>query len=148
MSKIKRRKYLVSHKFQLRFAGVILLFMVAIASVSALTIYYYIWMLLGDKLANVYPQARLAGILRSANIKLILNMLLISPFVVLASIILSHRIAGPVYRLKKTLKEVINGNYSQRIHLRKKDELKDLASTINSVINELEKKEEQIKRGS
>ncbi|MFA5902674.1 MAG: methyl-accepting chemotaxis protein [Desulfobacula sp.] len=43
----------------------------------------------------------------------------------------THRIAGPFYRFEKTLDEMIEGNISEKIILRKKDEGKNLAQKIN-----------------
>ena len=47
---------------------------------------------------------------------------------------LSHRIAGPLYRLEKELNERIDGKKSGPIQLREKDELKELADKINKLI--------------
>lgn len=136
----RRRKYLIEKKFQLKFAGLIMLFMFAVAFFSALTIYYYTWIALGEKLANVYPQGRLVGILRHANFILFLRILIVSPLVFALAILLSHRIAGPIYRIKNTIDEVIKGDYTKRLYLRKTDTLKDVADSINSIIEMLEKK--------
>lgn len=140
----RRRRYLVEKKFQLRFAGMILLFMFAVALFCSLTIYYNTWMLLGEKLANVYPQGRLVGILKQANFVLFMRLLLITPLVGILAIVLSHRIAGPIFRIKKTLDEVTKGDYSKRLHLRNTDELKDVAESINKVMELLEKKKNKV----
>ncbi len=140
----RRRRYLVEKGFQLRFAGMILLFMFAVALFCSLTIYYNTWMLLGEKLANVYPQGRLAGILKQANFVLFKRLLLITPLVGILAIVLSHRIAGPIFRIKKTLDEIIKGDYSKRLHLRNTDELKDVAESINSLMELLEKKKNKV----
>jgi signal transduction histidine kinase len=47
---------------------------------------------------------------------------------------LSHRVAGPLYRMEKELDEIIAGNKSAPIKLRKKDEFKILADKINKLI--------------
>ena len=52
----------------------------------------------------------------------------------------SHRIAGPVYRLKKSLDDAIAGDYSVRISLRKRDFLKDIADKMNQLLEALDKK--------
>ena len=44
---------------------------------------------------------------------------------------LSHRVAGPFYRFEKTLDKMMGGDYSERIHLRKRDEGKILGEKIN-----------------
>ncbi len=45
---------------------------------------------------------------------------------------LTHRVAGPFYRFEKGLDEMINGDVSRKIVLRKKDEGKGLAEKINT----------------
>lgn len=64
----------------------------------------------------------------------------------LVFIILSHRIAGPVYRLQKSLEEIRRGNLTYRIHLRRKDELGDLAEDLNRVFEFLDEKMTELKR--
>lgn len=143
--RFRRTKYFIAAKFQMKFVGMILLFMFVIALFSALIIYYSTWMVLGEKLANVYPQGRLAGILRHANYVLFWILLLVSPLVAFVGVMLSHRIAGPIYRLRKNLEEIAGGNYSLRISLRKTDELKDVADAINKVVDVLQAKHTEAK---
>lgn len=54
-----------------------------------------------------------------------------STFLVLGSMLLSHRIAGPIYRFEKTLDLMLSGKLTDVIHLREKDEGKELAEKIN-----------------
>ena len=54
-----------------------------------------------------------------------------------ASIYVTHRIAGPVFRFKRDLLEVCAGNLDISFRLRKGDDLKDLAESLNMVISEL-----------
>jgi len=140
MPKHRRRTYFIEKEFQIKFIGIIVLFMFIIAGFSAFTTYYCTWMVLGEKLANVYPQGRLVAILRKANFMFLTRVLMVTPLVIFLAMRLSHRIAGPIYRLKKSLKEVAEGNYGLRIRLRKTDELKDVAEAINKVVELLDKK--------
>jgi methyl-accepting chemotaxis protein len=48
------------------------------------------------------------------------------------TLVLTHRIAGPFFRFEKTLDEMIARDLSSRIHLRKKDEGKELGMKINA----------------
>jgi signal transduction histidine kinase len=50
------------------------------------------------------------------------------------SIVLTHRIAGPVYNLEKTLERLNQGEDVNLIKLRDGDELQELATKINQVI--------------
>ncbi len=52
--------------------------------------------------------------------------------VVVITLILTHRVAGPFYRFEKTLDEMVEGDISNKIVLRQKDEGKDLAQKINA----------------
>lgn len=52
-------------------------------------------------------------------------------FVMLASLLLSHRIAGPLYRFETTLDNMQQGRLDNIIQLRDKDEGKELARKIN-----------------
>ncbi len=51
--------------------------------------------------------------------------------VIVASIFITHRIAGPLYRLEKSLDEMIKGNISVNTTLRLKDEGQELARKMN-----------------
>jgi len=50
---------------------------------------------------------------------------------VVSSLILSHRIAGPLYRFERALDNMNSGNLGSHIELREKDEGKELAVKIN-----------------
>jgi len=52
--------------------------------------------------------------------------------VVIATLLLTHRVAGPLFRFEKTLDEMVGGDISNKIILRQKDEGKDLAQKINA----------------
>src|SRR3989475_7960398 len=54
------------------------------------------------------------------------------------SIYLTHRLAGPLFRIEQTARELIRGNLALRIRLRKGDELHELAGLLNEVLDTLE----------
>jgi methyl-accepting chemotaxis protein len=53
--------------------------------------------------------------------------------VIIASLFLSHRVAGPLYRFEKSLEEMNGGNFDFEIRLRSKDEGKELARMLNDL---------------
>ena len=59
-------------------------------------------------------------------------------FVILISSILSHRMAGPVYRFEQTCKAIAKGDFSQRIHLRKGDQFMELQDEFNKMMDRVE----------
>ena len=59
-------------------------------------------------------------------------------FLVLAfliGILYSHKLAGPIYRVEKSIMALIHGQSDFKIKLRKKDEFKNLADTFNRLID-------------
>jgi methyl-accepting chemotaxis protein len=59
-------------------------------------------------------------------------------FVVLISAILSHKMAGPVYRFEQTCKEIAKGDFSKRVRLRKGDQLTELQDEFNKMMDRVE----------
>ena len=54
---------------------------------------------------------------------------------------LSHKFAGPLERLEKELKRILeHGDYKTRVHLRKSDDIKPIADEINRILDRLEGK--------
>lgn len=62
------------------------------------------------------------------------------------SIYITHKLAGPIYRFEKTVKDLINGDLSVRIRLRKKDDLKELANLFNQLLGNIDKSLMDIKK--
>lgn len=54
--------------------------------------------------------------------------------VVVLSMFLTHRFAGPIFRFERSIDEITNGNLNFQIKLRQKDEGKELANKINQMI--------------
>ncbi|MBW1796521.1 MAG: methyl-accepting chemotaxis protein, partial [Deltaproteobacteria bacterium] len=63
---------------------------------------------------------------------------------VVASLLFPHAIAGPLYRIERELADIGKGNLCKEIKLRKRDEVKDLADSINLMIGGLRDKIETI----
>ena len=76
----------------------------------------------------------------------IILMAFISIFISVFSLYYSHRIAGPVYRFKKTIESICNNDFSMIIRLRKKDKLKDIEIYLNKLIDFLNQKMLLIKK--
>ena len=66
----------------------------------------------------------------------------------LISAILSHKMAGPVYRFEQTCKAIAKGDFSQRVHLRKGDQLMELQDEFNKMMDRVEAEINQNKKGS
>lgn len=63
-----------------------------------------------------------------------IGMALVIVQIVMLTIFFSHKVAGPVYRFEKVCHNMIEGNYTDEVHLRRGDELKNLSVLLNEVI--------------
>lgn len=135
--KIKRTQYLVAKKFQLKYVSQILVLMFLTAALCSYIVYYTSMMLLGEKLANVYPQGRLMAIVNTVNFRILASVILVSPLVALIGILLSHRIAGPIGRMENFLSGVAKGDLTGSLILREGDELIPLADGVNNLVGSL-----------
>jgi hypothetical protein len=115
----------------------ILVFIAAVVpmAIVAICLYYLIFNMLAWQLGipeiiayNLVPVARKVNMI-------ILVSLPVALFIIwFAALELSHRIAGPVYRLEKELDKRLEDKETGPIQLREKDELKILADKINKLI--------------
>ena len=65
-------------------------------------------------------------------------VVLIGLLVAFMAIRFSHKIAGPIYRLKIAFREVEKGDLTCRVHTRKKDKLKGLVQLFNNMMDFVE----------
>ncbi|MBI2104480.1 MAG: HAMP domain-containing protein [Candidatus Omnitrophica bacterium] len=93
---------------------------------------------------NLYAPDRDARILVVALITiavtLLVELLLAIPLIFMLGIRQSHRVIGPMNRLKRALQAIGQGDFSQRVQLRQGDALEDLARSINKMVEQLQKR--------
>ena len=58
--------------------------------------------------------------------------------VIIISAILSHKMAGPVYRIEQTCKDIAKGDFSQRVRLRQGDQFTELQDEFNKMMDRVE----------
>ena len=134
----KRRQYLVDRGYQLRFVTRVFMVVFAVAVVSSLITTGLLWM-------NMYrpelePQIPLIASLITVAITLLIELLISIPIVFFLGIRQSHRVVGPVNRMKATLEAIGMGDFSQRIVVRHGDALEDVAKTINKMAEQLQQR--------
>lgn len=72
-------------------------------------------------------------------------VILLTIFLGLITVLLSHRVAGPAYRLVLSMRRILGGDYNFKVKLRKKDYLQDVAAQMNDLIDDLRMREEKLK---
>ena len=128
-----RRKYLIDKRMQLKYAlmiGVVLLVMVILVEVHS-------YLTMQSLLPNLFSSA-IGNQVKQIQTSLLINGIIYTVVVALVSIVISHKIAGPVFRLKRDLREMIDTkNYARKLSVRKGDELQDLVAVINELLADI-----------
>jgi len=144
-----RKQYLIDRRFQLQWMGKIFLLMTAVSIIVGWTIYYAVWDATTTQLKGLVAQAVLTQsqvLPISSTIKSSIALGLITRGVILVlilavlSVFLTHRIAGPIYKIKKTIRLIRDGGSSERVILRDHDEFQDLAEELNRLIDHFQRK--------
>jgi sensor histidine kinase YesM len=125
-----RAKYLINKRMQLGLTFRFVFLTILFSLFMGFEVYITIWPVVSGSI----PEPLMNLVRYQIIVRLLLFLIPISFVITGFSIILTHRIAGPIYRLEKTLDELIQGEDVRYIKLRKNDELKDLAAKLNEVI--------------
>lgn len=137
--KFRRRKYINDTKLQMKFVGS---FVIVCLFSSILT----------SAIFNYLALKKFEALLWSTHISLrstdelvrplfmsinIINFLLVAAFLIITGIWLTRKITGPLYSMLKDIRQVATGDLSTRITLNAKDELKDIAHELNTMIKSI-----------
>jgi len=71
--------------------------------------------------------------------------ILIGIAVMVVAVLLSHKIAGPLYRFKQIIKNLEGGDFTADFRIRKMDQLQDLAENFNQMIKKTREELAQLK---
>ena len=126
----KRIHYLINKPIQYKLTFRFIIFMLVFAFFILFELYLTVW-----PVVSPYIPKGVSALIKS---QVFFRLLCFTPpiiFVLAAFIIIfSNRIAGPLYRLEKTLDSLLNGEDVDILRLREKDELKALISKVNDII--------------
>jgi len=131
----KRRKKFLGTAFQNKILFLVFASAVIPSAFIAICLYYLIFNTLAWQM--VIPEAiayNLMPALHKVNAIIFISMPLILLLIWLIALEISHRMAGPVYRMEKELDARIKGEKKGPIILRQKDEFKILVEKINKLI--------------
>jgi methyl-accepting chemotaxis protein len=132
---IKRRQYFVQKDFQskfiLKFCMVLLIGI--IISIGLL------FLLSKNTLTSSFEHSRLvikntaSAILPSVFLSHLIAFVLITLLTIVITLLVSHKLAGPLFRFQKELKEIASGDLSNVVKMRKDDQVKVIADSLNQM---------------
>lgn len=135
----KRSHFYIEKDFQIRF---IMQFCLLLILGSALTISITYWMA-GHSTTVAFANGRV-GVHTTADYLLpllsqtiLIQLGIIALATVAMTLLISHKIAGPLYRLKTMLKSLAEGDVSTPMRLRQGDQLQNVATEYNLAISQL-----------
>jgi methyl-accepting chemotaxis protein len=89
------------------------------------------------QLLSAKEQDTLHGALKSVNRSLAPKIAILVAIIFIAGIIISHRIAGPMYRFERSAEAIRSGDLRVNFNVRKTDEMRDTAGTLVVMVEAL-----------
>lgn len=135
MQKFKRTKKLVNKSLQLK--------MIAVFTAIGCTCALFQVVLVNHGLLSIARSAPSGGdeILRQARGMMLQNVVwtlgAMIPLMTCIGIVLTHRVAGPAYRLREHCKAIAAGGPVTKCSIRKHDELQDLCDAMNAAFDRI-----------
>lgn len=144
-NKIKRKQFVVNKKIQFFYTGFLIWFLVIALILTGTALYSIIMNTVIDKFTeigtgNIYQTVLEINRLLALRIGILIFVLFITG--IFLGVLYLHRIAGPVFRIEKTIKEsIINDDREYHpIKLRRKDFFHSLADNINQLMEKYRQK--------
>lgn len=138
--KHRRSSYISKPNFQIKLTLVLMLVVTIVANLVGGIVYLF----LSEKVQSLMaanPEA-FAGIEMADVAGFLVPKILMAEAISLClvfvlAVLITHTIAGPVYRLEKEAGEVAKGDLSKLVRLRPRDEFKELADAFNEMCHGL-----------
>ncbi len=129
----QRKKYFIKPGFQSRLTAIMILLVIIVANLVGALTYFFAY----EQFEKLIQAHQLLDDLVTATKGLlpgvIFSELISICIVAFLCIKITHTIAGPVYRMERVAKGIGEGDLTNFIKLRQKDELKDLADSMNEM---------------
>ena len=138
----KRSSYFIKKEFQFKFILRFCLLVLIGAVISTGLVFLFSQ----GTLTSSFQHSRLiikntgVAILPSVVYTNLITLALITLATIIVTLFVSHKVAGPMFRFEKELKAIGEGNLTNKIMLRKKDQIKDMADCLNNMVASLREK--------
>jgi len=138
----RRKKFVIKRAFQFKIAVIMFL----LFTLSAFMVWWEVYSSFQDLIRQGLVHDPAAIRLVSDMTRVVLYKVIIGLVIVwFLALLLSHYLAGPLYRLEECLKLLRGGDLVHRARLRPHDELKGLAAVYNDSVEAIQKRVKAIK---
>ncbi len=135
----KRRKFFIDRKFQSKFIiKFCLLVILACVLFGGL-----IYLLSSETTTTAFENSRLVikstadYLLPLLALTALITIVIVGLAMIITTLFISHRIAGPAYRFEKVTGDIASGNLNLDISLRSKDQLQPIAKGLAEMVKKL-----------
>ena len=139
--KNRRRLFIVDEPFQMKYALLLGLSGLAVILIAGIVFYAHVSsMNCGDVVIIAYQKKLLL-------VKISAVSVIITAFMFLVGVVISNKIAGAVFSIRRSLKEIADrGDFSTRFRVRDHDELKDLVLDLNKTMERLDMEHSRVSK--
>jgi len=138
MTQQKQRKIiLIDNRFQLRMAGIFIVLQVVLTALFAVGFYMFLDSEIHADLMSAHAsytslsKMLLPVVVVLSLFDIVLSIVLVSIFVV----VLSHKIAGPIYRFRAVLESLAHRHFDPYMKIRPHDQLGEFAISIDKAVS-------------
>lgn len=142
MAAYRRSVFLINKRFQLRFSFYVCSWLFALSLIYPLIIYNLFDFFLQSATVDPHgPELAKINDIRGEMIRMLaLLQVLFLSVTFMVSIFVSHRIAGPLYKLQQFFKAATQGDLKSSLSFRKADHFQELALSYNEMMDEVRHK--------
>lgn len=137
----RRRKILIDKPLQIRYTIMVVILIIVYSVLLTYTVHSNSTTTTNMVLELIENRPELEDKLRSVDMVTVsisvIGMGVATLIIMYLGIFSTHKVAGPIYRFKKHLSSIQEGNFSVRTHLRKHDMLNELADDFNQASERL-----------
>lgn len=145
----RRRKYFIKRNFQFKFVVEFCAVVLGGVIISTALLFFFSQGTLTSSFSHSRLVIRNTGsaILPAVIYTNLIVLGLISIAAMLVTLLVSHKIAGPLFRLEKELQDIGAGNLRTKMSLRKKDQMEEVADGLNRMVQSLHGRVVKIRDG-
>lgn len=134
----RRQRLIVNPGYQIKVTGVLALFFILFVLLALGLVHYALWSTL--RALELDQEALFVSIFNAVAWMVTVELVIAIPILILLGLFLTHKVVGPVGRIKAALAQLGQGNFDVVLKLRRGDVLSDLADSINRVATSLKHK--------
>ncbi len=135
-TQFQRKIIMIKRGLQMKYVLLVFVTVLLTSLVVFLDVYYVV----GKSVLLHYEEVNLLPVVKSATALLALHLSLYLLVVLICALFVSHRFAGPIYRLERVAESLAKGDLTVNVQFRKGDEFFETAEYMNRMIAALREK--------